>query len=402
MTRGTFACALAIGLLAADVAPVDAIPPFARRYRVSCNLCHAPPPRLNAFGEQFAGNGFVFMHGEEPRDTIATGDTLLALPARLPLGMRLDAYMQALTTVAQDETRVDMQTPYAIKLFSSAPIAKNVSYYLYFFLSERGEIVGLEDAYVQFSDIAGTGAAVMAGQFQVSDPLFKRELRLEFEDYQVYRVRVGDTRADLTYDRGLMAVYSPWTGGDLAFQVLNGRGLTPAGDNRQFDRDPWKNVALRYSHEIGPLRVGAFGLLGTEETEGVENRFTVWGPDATLQLGSKVELNVQYLRRNDNDPFYGAPGAPIETVVEGGFAEVIWAPGSAGGRWFVTGLVNWLDSDDAVFTIRQGEPGPLSRYRTGAVGVSYLLRRNLRLLVETQYDADRERARLTTGFTAAF
>jgi hypothetical protein len=110
------------------------------------------------------------------------------------------------------------------------------------------------------SSAGGTGVALLAGRFQVSDPLFKRELRLELEDYQVYRVRVGDTRADLTYDRGVMALYSSWEGGDVAVQVLNGRGLEPAGENPRFDRDPWKNVALRYSHELGPLRLGAFGL----------------------------------------------------------------------------------------------------------------------------------------------
>jgi hypothetical protein len=307
-----------------------------------------------------------------------------------------------MTTAVQDETRVDFQTPYGIKLFSSGLIAKNISYYLYFFLAERGEVAGLEDAYIQFSDVGGIGVALMVGQFQASDPLFKRELRLEFEDYQVYRVRVGDTRADLTYDRGLMAAYSPWRGADLALEILNGRGLTAAGENRQFDRDPWKNAALRYSQEVGPFRLGLFGMYGAEEADAVENRFVVWGPDATLQLSRSVELNLQYLRRTDDDPFYGEMGAPTETVVDGGFAELVWSPSAGGARWFVAGLVNWLDADANIFTIRQGEAGPLSRYRTASLSLSYLLRRNLRLLAETQYDADRERARFTTGFTAAF
>jgi hypothetical protein len=394
--------ALALVQLAVGAAPADAIPPFARRYRVSCSLCHSPAPRLNAFGEQFAANGFMFAPGEEPRDTIQTGDPLLTLPSVLALGLRIDAYTQALTTAAQDETRVDFQIPYGIKLFSSGIITNNISYYLYFFLSERGEVAGLEDAYVQFSDLGGSGVSVIAGQFQVSDPLFKRELRLEFEDYQLYRVRVGDTRADLTYDRGLMALYSPWTGADLSFQVLNGRGLDPAGENRQFDRDPWKNVALRYSQDIGPLRVGGFGLVGTEEADGIENRFTVWGPDATLALGPTLELNAQYLRRSDDDPFFGIAGAPADTDVDGGFGELIWSPAWGDGRWYFTGLVNWLESDEPVFTIRQGEEDPLDSYRTAAVGVNYLLRRNLRLLVEPQYDLERERARFTAGFTAAF
>jgi hypothetical protein len=199
-----------------------------------------------------------------------------------------------------------------------------------------------------------------------------------------------------------MALYSPWTGADLSLQVLNGRGLDPAGENRQFDRDPWKNVALRYSQEIGPLRVGGFGLVGTEEADGIENRFTVWGPDATMSLGPTLELNAQYLRRSDDDPFFGIAGAPADTDVDGGFAELVWSPAFNAGRWYFTGLVNWLDSDEPVFTIRQGEEDPLDGYRTAAVGVNYLLRRNLRLLLEPQYDLERERARFTAGFTAAF
>lgn len=38
----------------------SAIPAFARKYGASCSLCHAPFPRLTAFGERFAANGFEF------------------------------------------------------------------------------------------------------------------------------------------------------------------------------------------------------------------------------------------------------------------------------------------------------------------------------------------------------
>src|SRR5690606_10009383 len=104
------------------------------------------------------------------------------------------AYLQGFSDVPSDATQFDLQTPYNIKLLSGGPIANNVSYYLYFFLSERGEVAGLEDAYIQFTDLFGSDIALLVGQFQISDPLFKRELRLEFEDYQAYRVRVGDAR----------------------------------------------------------------------------------------------------------------------------------------------------------------------------------------------------------------
>ena len=146
--------------------------------------------------------------GEAPRDTIDTGDSLLTLLRRIDLAFRLDAYVSASEPIGSDATRVDLQTPYNIKVLTGGPIADRISYYMYFFMSERGEVAGLEDAYIQFTDLGGSGVNLMVGQFQASDPLFKRELRLEFEDYQAYRVRVGEVRADLTYDRGLMATHS--------------------------------------------------------------------------------------------------------------------------------------------------------------------------------------------------
>ncbi len=189
-----------------------AIPAFARQYGVSCALCHAPAPRLTEFGEQFASNGFRLAPDEEPVDSVDTGDDQLQLMADIPLAIRLDAYVQG--TTRDDRPATDLQTPWAIKLLSGGRIAEKVSYYLYFFMSERGEVAGLEDAIVQFSDLGGSGIDLVVGQFQVSDPLLKRELRLEYEDYQAYRVRVGDASADLTYDRGITVGYSPLGGGD--------------------------------------------------------------------------------------------------------------------------------------------------------------------------------------------
>ncbi|NNK47612.1 MAG: hypothetical protein HKP01_01925, partial [Gemmatimonadetes bacterium] len=165
------------------------IPAFARKYGFSCSVCHAPMPRLTEFGNTFAGNGFQISSQEEPRDTIDTGDPLLRLMKDVPLAIRFDGYAQANTLGDSDAVSNDLSFPWGIKLLSGGPIANNVSYYIYFFLSERGEIAGLEDAYLQFTDVWSSGVSIMAGQFQVSDPMFKRELRLTFEDYMLYRIR---------------------------------------------------------------------------------------------------------------------------------------------------------------------------------------------------------------------
>ncbi len=46
----------------------DAIPAFARKYQISCQVCHSPAmPRLKAFGDDFAGDGFRMTDYESPQ-----------------------------------------------------------------------------------------------------------------------------------------------------------------------------------------------------------------------------------------------------------------------------------------------------------------------------------------------
>jgi hypothetical protein len=410
MTDLPLRCATAVVLLSALLLPsrAEAIPAFARQYSASCNLCHNPAPRLNAFGEEFAANGFLFP-GETPSDTLDTGDDQLTLLDRIRFALRLDFFAVGRSGSGASNAAVDLQTPWGVKLLSGAAISDKISYYMYFFMSERGEVAGLEDAYIQFTDVGGSGVTAMIGQFQLSDPLFKRELRLPYEDYQPYRIRVGQASTDLTYDRGVMLTASPWAGNDVTLQVVNGQGLRAGSEERLFDRDRGKNVLLRTSQDLGPIRLGVFGLYGNEEghsaSQAVANETWIWGPDATLPLGSTVEVNLQYLRRTDHNPFFN-PSASARTEVNAGFAEVIWSPQGPVGRWFVTGLYNHISADAPVVSLRLGEqnegPGYLDRYRTAAVGAHYLLRRNVRLTTEAGWDLDHERGRLIAGVVAAF
>ena len=402
----------------ADAAPASEIPAFARKYGLSCATCHSPIPRLTALGEAFAANGFEFAPGEEPRDTINTGDPLLRLQNSLPLAIRYDAYMTSISNAQRGQVVVDQQFPWVMKLLSGGQVANKISYYAYFLLTERGEVAGLEDAYVQFTDIGGSGVSVIAGQFQVSDPMFKRELRLEYEDYQAYRVRVGTSPVDLTYDRGIMALYSPWSGGDVAVQVLNGQGLNLGSADKQYDRDGSKNFALRFSQDAGPLRLGAFGYYGDESVGGgaAKNRVRVLGPDATLALGTRTELNVQLLRRWDSDPFLGScsvltpcPGgrtSAFTTRVDAALAEMIFQPGGPAGRWAFAALGNYIEGDAPVVSLRLGEQntpaGFLERYVTAGAGAHYLFRRNVRLMTETNWDFELDQARFIAGFSLGF
>ena len=232
---------LLAGLTALTLLPATAgaIPAYARRYKVSCQLCHNPVPKLTDFGRTFAGNGYRMAAEEPPRDTINTGDPLLALQKDLPLAMRLEAYAQA---YSKGNVATDFATPYLIKLLASGPISKKFSYFMYINLLERGQFGGFEDAFLFYNDIAGKPVDLLVGQFQVSDPMFKRESRLMFEDYALYLMKVGAEPANLTYDRGLL-MNADVAGFAFTGELLNGNGIDNAPDNRTYDDNGFKNLA---------------------------------------------------------------------------------------------------------------------------------------------------------------
>jgi len=79
-TTRIFGVALLV-VLAGSLLPetASAIPAFARRHKLSCTTCHAPFPRLKAFGDDFAANGFALAEDDNDRDYVAAGDDLLRL-----------------------------------------------------------------------------------------------------------------------------------------------------------------------------------------------------------------------------------------------------------------------------------------------------------------------------------
>lgn len=378
---------------------VERIPAFARRYGVSCNLCHNPIPTLTAFGETFAANGFRMSPSEPPRDSVNTGDPLLQLMRDIPLAIRLDAYANL---YANGQAATDLQLPYNLKILSGGPIAGGISYYLYFFLFERGEIGGIEDAFVYFNDIGGAPIDVAVGQFQVSDPLFKRELRLEYQDYAIYRARIGDQPADLTYDRGLM-VMADLAGFTITGEVVNGNGRVEAGSNRRLDNDASKSFVGHVTRDILPgVRLGTLGYWGRQE--GVNGnrppvKSTLWmaGGDATISVGP-LELNAQYLHREDGNPTFLL--GETKAVTDGGFAELVVRP--PGSRFYTVALYNLIETDRPLLNPRLGGPSGLTRYETVTGGVGYLWRRNFRIFAEGTWDREARGTVWTVGLTTAF
>lgn len=378
-----------LGLILVQVLSVslEAMPAFARRYSTTCKTCHAPFPHLKPYGEEFAANGFVIADKETPRYTIDTGDDLLSLLRELPIALRLDGFLSFNNA---GTGRFQFATPTVLKFLSGGELFKKVSYYFYFFFSERGEVAGIEDAFLMFNDLLRTGLDLVVGQFQVSDPLFKRELRLTLEDYQVYGIRPGLSGIDLTYDRGVMLSAGLRTGTDLTVALVNGSGIGAADEAENFDSDAYKNLMFRASQNFSKqLRVGAFAYLGKERLGDGRNSVWIFGADASVK-SPPFEFNFQFVERHDGNPLFFPEGVGTR----GAFAELIYLPQGDDSRWYGLGLVNWVSS---------GEPA-LDRFSLTAGG-GFLLSRNMRLTGEATFYQQSplgKHVRLSAGLVTAF
>ncbi len=391
-------CGLPLLLLLASVwAPEAAgMPAFARKYDMSCSACHAAYPRLNAFGEAFMDANYRLPNWRQAH-TLETGDDRLVLPDSVPLALRAQAWVQArdgasqIDPVTGEETSADLdfQSPYLVKLLSSAPLSDHISYYFYGIFAEKGgngETV-IEDAWFSHDDVFGSGVGMMLGQFQVSDLMFPRELRMTFQDLMAYRF------AGITYDRGVL--FSTAAGPvDIDLGAVNGNGIeqnfsvNSPGYRRPdhlFDNDSGKALFGRIGGQAGPLSVGLFGYDGSQANAtgpaGTDDgsRATdkrVWGIDLAATTGGNAYWYGQVLW-NRWDGFLD-PGRSYDWMAA--FAGVDWVRDE---RWTFSALWNYGDAGDLAGTDTVYEGIDMN---TLTLGASYYFMRNVKGVLEVNLD----------------
>lgn len=370
-----------------------AIPAFARRYRLSCNTCHNPFPRLTSYGQEFAANAFQLPDGEEPARSYAdVEDESLSLLRELPLAVRLDMHGQYLPD--SDTVDTDFKFPDRAKLLSGGAIAKDIAYYFYFYLNEHGEITGVEDAYIHFNNIGGTEFDIMVGQFQTSDPLFKRELKLTYEDYHLYKIKIGYSRINLAYDRGIIMSYTLPSQTDLVLEFVNGNGIGEDYDDIPgMDNDGFKNVLFRVSQNLGEtgLRLGGVYYYGKDTQNEISDKVNYWGVDGSFDFGEVFSINAQYLRREDSNPFYSSIEPEEDGITNGALVEMIYGPEGKDSDYYFVGLYNWIDSDYEIYN-----------YESLALNVTKMIRRNVKIFGEYGRDIEHETNLFTLGLVCAF
>jgi hypothetical protein len=394
------AVALAAAGFALAAPATQAMPAFARQYDMSCAACHDAFPRLNAFGEHFRDSNFRLPNWRT-QNTVDTQDDMLVLPKFPPLAIRAQAYVQArqgenvdpVSGTSAADSEADFQAPYLIKLLSSAPLSDHITYYFYGIFAEKGgngETL-IEDAWFRHDDAFGSGVGTMLGQFQLSDLMFPREIRLTFQDFMAYRM------AGITYDRGVILDrgFGPF---DLALGAVNGNGITDnftvnsPGYRRadaMFDNDTRKNVFGRVGVDVGTIMtVGVFGLAGEQKsitgllagtaagTRDTDKRIV--GLDLSGSIGAKTHWFVQGLW-NEWDGFIDTnPGMNYKWF--GGFAGVDYVHSP---HWAYSLLVNYADAQDldGSGTVYEG-----INMRTVTLAAPYYFMRNVKGVIEVTGD----------------
>ena len=403
-------CFLAFILTVVGVPAALAMPAFARQYDVSCNTCHVAFPRLNAFGQAFAGELNMRLPDWKAKTALPSQDDQLALPKNFPIAIRAQANVQArkgeevdpVTGPTGNRSSADFQSPYLIKLLSSAPLSDEITYYFYGIFAEKGangEAL-IEDAWFRYANAFGSGVAVQLGQFQLSDLMFPRETRMTFQDFMVYRM------AGVTYDRGVLFTRALGPV-DAALGYVNGNGINAnftinspgfRRPDRMFDNDSRKTAFGRLGVDVGPVGVGLFGVRGKQrnatgaaaaDTGTTDTDKRAVGLDLSGDFGGKLFWFAQGMWNRWN----GFLDTGVERKWFGGFAGIDYAPG---GRWSYSLLWNHADAGDFenTNTIYEG-----IAMRTLTLNASYYFMRNVKGIIELNVDMLQPKERTGPFFT---
>ena len=360
------------------VESVHAIPAFARRHKMSCVTCHVGFPMLNGFGEAFAGNGYQLPGADLSDQLVDTGDEDLLLLDRVPLAVRVDTFFRARS---DKKVNNDFEAPFSLKILSSAPVVKDISYYFYFFVDERGDITGIEDAFIFFNDgYKDVDLDLRVGQFQASDILFPREQRLTFQDFTYYVTSVSNSGFRLTYDRIVEVSYNfdltDSVGMGMVAAVTNGNGIGVADSDRNFDSDEFKNFYGKLSFEYGGDSIGFYGYSGREQNAAnIRNEFFRVGPDFNIMIADTFNLWGNVLYGEDSNPGFSTAGGSLTIKSWGGFLGVTYPF-----------MDNWIAS--LLYNKVKVNGNRALDASTFTVNFSYWLARNFKLMAEATADLE--------------
>ena len=317
----------------------NAMPAFARKYKLGCNVCHTLYPQLNRFGRDFRDNAFR-MPDEIENVLKKRSGTPPAGPAGGPAGEPQnpadddfwsfipDAVPFAIQTKVHNlidpkgTVKNDFQVE-ELQLQAAGTWTPRVSYYLHHHLAEEGEPGELYTGWVRFNNLAGSNwFNVTIGQVEL--PLsFSPEIeRLTVFEYLAFDRTLGANPFNLATPQLGVQYFGQSEGGTKVWLgVANGVGLAVNEATETFDNNSFKDVYGRVTQEMEEHYVGGFAYFGRgrglfSDGDAFNDNFVRVGGDAFVNL-NPIIIYGSGLYARDSNPLGTGEGRSLW----GGFVE---------------------------------------------------------------------------------
>jgi hypothetical protein len=348
-------CVLSFPLLLLTAGRAEAIPVFAHRYNLTCQVCHTQVPHLTHFGEAFLANGYR-MPG-------------LRAKGVFPVAIRVETDYASAGAADPDDIKGPLPKTIVneVELIAAGAVGARGSFYVEPYIVDGGFPGVARDVwYAQriTPDGARIPVVIRGGQFTLPLPLDPEGLRETTEPYAIWSQSAGGNP---------FTFFDPKIGGQL--EIGNpGRGIggtvsfLKGADVQSGLHTQGTDTMATLERDFGDVRLTAYRYDGSRPVEGLgfnNSQLFTNIPDRFWRNGfgigwsdKRTEIDGVYQLGNDSAAdVYGDA-----LVTSGGFFQVRQALGS---RAFA--IARWDATNGPTFA------------RTITGGLGYGLTRNSRL-----------------------
>ena len=347
--------AAVVALIAAGAVPAQAIPLFAHRYGLSCQVCHTEVPHLTAFGAKFLADGYR-IKGLKPKDVF-------------PVAVRVESSYASAGAADPDETGhgpLPKTIVDEVELLTGGAVGARGSYWAEIYAVDGGEPGRPRDvwgAWRATPDDARIPVTFRAGEFTLPLPLDPETFRETTQPYAIWSQTAGDNPFNFFATKiGGQIVF-----GDTGRAIGGSVSLLQGHDTGSGLPAHGLDTMVTLQRELGDFTLSAYRYDGSRELRGTGfqgyqtfdygDRF--WRDGYGLGWG-RNGTRIDAVYQTGNDSAADVYGDVLQT--SGGFVQVRQELGS---RTFA--LARWDATRDATFA------------RSVTYGAGYRFSRNTRV-----------------------
>lgn len=381
----------------------EAVPSFARKYDVTCSVCHTRQPRLNPYGQRFLENGYQLPGTSDGGKTekrllgsSLSGATLDEISNYMAVRLRADVQKPNFRDKDATETSDDWDIvfPNVVNIFFAGTATKDISFFMeaeYATREGHGGGLGFERVFMVFDNLGGEQMANL--KIGVFDPS-------SFYSFPTHRQQLNPVPPEAHTDDFPPEInripLMPLAFSSKMYGLTRGESLE---DDEEFSilpfepslyNEPFQTGLSVHGRPFGPNFLYQVGISQQETAE--EEPKTRW--DTYVMLRYDL-LWGEYSAFQVSGFYYNAPKAAMPTLNMSGtlvYADeaVDWNRYGIGARWTskwwdVYGTMVWDEIDQPIFT----GMGSTSTWDTSATGISvevdYLL--NAKWMLGVRYDS---------------